>query len=303
MSTMEGFETVTLRSPSGDLEATFVPEAGMVGASLRHGGEELLGQRKGLRAYVERGATLGMPFLHPWANRLSIDHFTFAGRRAEVPLWADYVPHDEHGLAIHGLLEPSGAWQAEADGEINARLHFDDGDRAAAFPFPHVVTLRISLDDRELRIRVEIEPTQDVAVPIAFGFHPYLRLPGVPRRAWNVSLPAMVHEELDLDGIPTGRQTPSPAWARALGDRTFDDAYVDVARGAAFGLEGGGRRITVTFDDGYPVAQVFAPAVDDVVCFEPMTAPVNALVTHEGLRAVAPGDSFSATFSVRIETT
>ncbi|MCW2958793.1 MAG: aldose 1-epimerase [Solirubrobacterales bacterium] len=36
----------TLRA--GDLEATWLPGHGMVGASLRHRGEELLGQRGGL---------------------------------------------------------------------------------------------------------------------------------------------------------------------------------------------------------------------------------------------------------------
>jgi hypothetical protein len=34
---------VTLREPGRDLEAHFAPGAGMVGCSLRHGGEELLG--------------------------------------------------------------------------------------------------------------------------------------------------------------------------------------------------------------------------------------------------------------------
>jgi aldose 1-epimerase len=62
-----------------------------------------------------------------------------------------------------------------------------------------------------------------------------------------------------------------------------------------FALEGGGRRIEVAFERGFPVAQVFAPRASDVVCFEPMTAPANALVT--GAYALAP---YSATFSVRV---
>ena len=41
--------------------------------SLTHRGEELLGQRGGLPAYRERGATFGIPLLHPWANRLDGD--------------------------------------------------------------------------------------------------------------------------------------------------------------------------------------------------------------------------------------
>ena len=46
---------------AGDLEATFVPDAGMVGSSLRHHGEELLGQRGGLEAYRDRWLELRIP--------------------------------------------------------------------------------------------------------------------------------------------------------------------------------------------------------------------------------------------------
>jgi galactose mutarotase-like enzyme len=42
----------------------------MVCCSLRHRGDELLGQRRGLAAYAATGSTMGIPFLHPWANRL-----------------------------------------------------------------------------------------------------------------------------------------------------------------------------------------------------------------------------------------
>jgi galactose mutarotase-like enzyme len=56
----------------------------------------------------------------------------------------------------------------------------------------------------------------------------------------------------------------------------------------------------VTFLEGYPDAQLFAPDVLDVVCFEPMAARVNALVTGEGLRTVAPGATATAAFEIRV---
>nr|MBA2637846.1 aldose 1-epimerase [Solirubrobacterales bacterium] len=44
----EGVAVWTLRD--GELEATFAPGAGMVCSSLRHAGDEVLGQRRGLGA-------------------------------------------------------------------------------------------------------------------------------------------------------------------------------------------------------------------------------------------------------------
>ena len=43
----------------------------MIGTSLSDDGVELLGQRRGLDAYVTNGKTMGIPILYPWANRLS----------------------------------------------------------------------------------------------------------------------------------------------------------------------------------------------------------------------------------------
>ena len=56
-----------------------------------------------------------------------------------------------------------------------------------------------------------------------------------------------------------------------------------------FSVEAAGRRLTVECGEGYPVGQVYAPAAEQFICFEPMTAPTNALVSGEGLRTAEPG--------------
>jgi aldose 1-epimerase len=48
------------------------------------------------------------------------------------------------------------------------------------------------------------------------------------------------------------------------------------------------------------VAQVYAPPEEQFTCFEPMTAPTDALVSGRGLRAVAPGDALQAEFRLRV---
>ena len=88
----------------------------------------------------------------------------------------------------------------------------------------------------------------------------------------------------------------------ALGDRTCNDLFTDLDRPARFVLAGGGRRITVAFDEHYRFAQIYAPAGNALICFEPMTAPTNALVSGAGLTTVAPGDEYRATFSITVTT-
>ena len=148
-------------------------------------------------------------------------------------------------------------------------------------------------------------PTGDVAVPVSFGWHPYLRLPGVPRSEWRVELPVRRRALLDDRGLPTGETEAVDIEPGPLGDRTYDDLFVALDRAGACSRSraaAGGSRSS--WAQGYPFAQVFAPAVveeEPYVCFEPMTAPVNALVSGDGLRSVPPGGSFRAEFSVRVQ--
>ena len=73
---------VVLRN--GSLEATVAPNAAMLVTSLRHEGEELLGQRADAATFVEAGKTTGSPLLYPWANRLSATRFERAGKRSTL---------------------------------------------------------------------------------------------------------------------------------------------------------------------------------------------------------------------------
>jgi galactose mutarotase-like enzyme len=301
----EGFEVLVLRSPS--LEAVYAPGAGMVCCSLLHRGEELLGRRDGLAAYAERGKTMGIPLLHPWANRLAGLEYEALGRRVRLDPAAMPVKLEEHGLPIHGLLAGDPRWHvldhAADDGgaRVAAELDFThDPALLAGFPFPHRLRVDAVLRGAELTVVTALAAESATAVPVAFGYHPYFVLPGVPRGDWRVELPDMRHMELDDSGLPTGSATPEPARAGALGEQTYDDAYALEERPARFALAGGGRRIAVDFLEGYPYAQVFAPGVLDVVCFEPMAAPVNALATGDHPVA-APGETFLATFRVSVE--
>ena len=65
---------------AGDLEAVLLPGAGMLGASLRHRGVEMLGRVEDLAAAAAKGSTAGVPLLHPWANRLAGLRYRAAGR-------------------------------------------------------------------------------------------------------------------------------------------------------------------------------------------------------------------------------
>lgn len=302
----EGFPALVLASPSG-VEATWVPTAGMVCASLRERGAELLGQRRGLAAYAKTGSSMGIPLLHPWANRLARRGYAIGDLRVELPPGAPRVRDDANGLPIHGLLAGFPHFEVrEATADACAARLVAEVDLAArpevmaAFPFPHRLRIEATLREGELEVATTVVATGERAVPIAFGWHPYFRLPDVPRDAWSVQVPVRRRAVLDERLLPTGRSEPVRVEPGPLAGRVFDDLYVELEPGPRFVLEGGGRRVEVVFGPEYRVAIVYAPAGEEFICFEPMTAPTNPFEGGAELAFAPAGGSFTARFQVRV---
>jgi galactose mutarotase-like enzyme len=135
-------------------------------------------------------------------------------------------------------------------------------------------------------------------VPVSFGYHPYLTIPGVDRSAWQAELAATRRLLLDERMIPTGASEPFDDRRLALDATDWDDAFAALSRPTIFAVSGGGRRIELEFREGYPYAQVYAPRAEQFICFEPMTAATNALIDRRELSIVQPGAVFRAAFAI-----
>jgi aldose 1-epimerase len=284
---------------SGLLDATFLPELGMVGVSLRHAGRELLALPGGVDGY-RAGNVTGLPLLAPWANRLGSSRYEVGDVVVDLDGLALHT--DGHGLPIHGTMSARAGWEvvAAASDRLSARFDFGaHADLLASFPFPHELTIDVAVAATALTVDTTVVPTSERSVPLSFGYHPYLRLPTARRADVHLRLPARRHIELDARGLPTGATHDEDAEDEPLGPREFDDLY-ELGDERRVALAGDGRAVTLDVGDGYRYAQVFAPASADFVCLEPMTAPVNALVDG-GYQLVPPGESFTARFALLAE--
>ena len=186
---IDGIPALTLATrESGGIEATFVPNADFVGCSLRHRGDELLGQRGGLRTYIKERSTMGIPLLYPWANRLAKLRFSVAGGEVDLED-AIAVTRDPNGLPMHGLLAAAQGWRVdrheatEGGGVLAASFDFaGHRELMAAFPFPHEVQIEANLrggdpDHHDHRRRHGKHPRPDL-----------VRIPPLPPSSWCRSL-------------------------------------------------------------------------------------------------------------------
>lgn len=311
-ASFEGVDAIVLAA--GPYTATFLPELGMLGASLTCDGLEHLSLHGGVDGY-RSGHTTGIPFLHPWANRLGRTTYEAGGTWVDI----DPVPpvHLLDGLPIHGTMTAAPGWRIEAHladasrALLQCRFEFGaDPARLASFPFPHDIVVFVELSDLGLRITTTLHPTGAVAVPISFGWHPYVTLPGVGRADLSVVLPGRDELELDARMLPTGNHRSVEATTVLLGEgpmeNALDDAYRlgDGGRDRSFVLRGPDaagveRSVRVDVGEGYDHAQAYAPRGRAFAAFEPMTAPINALVSGDH-RWVQPSEQFSATFTIAV---
>jgi aldose 1-epimerase len=287
-----------VRLSAGDVDATFLPAMGLTGVSLRRAGEEFLALPGGLGT-LRHGSTAGLPLLAPWANRLAQWHYRVG--RTNVDLRGLSLHTDEAGLPIHGLVCGTSVWslqklRASARGaQLVASLDIE----AAAFPYAHTLVVTASLDPAGLSIQTTLHATGRRRVPVAFGWHPYLRLPGAARSSWDLHLPAREHVLLDDRGIPDGSTRPEPKASAPVGRRTFDDLY-RLSGGRSWSITSPrGHGIRLHCGSGYDYTQVWVPKGRQFLALEPMTVATNALVSGSA-PLVEPGDSFTARFRLDV---
>jgi len=303
VGTAEGFESITLSSADGTTSAEFVPEANLLCCSFTAGGHELLDRRAGVRAYADQGKTMGIPLLYPWANRLARFGYRAAGKDVTLSEGDSRIPRDGNGLAIHGVLPGLLRWELDDGGppdSLAAVLEWRSGELLELFPFVHEVRVGATVGPAELTITTTVTAAADGPVPVSFGYHPYTRVPAGSRDDWLVTLGAADRLLLDDHSIPTGERATIDRAPFRLDGLSLDDAFDAAPHASAFEASAGDARLAVAFLAGYSYAQVFAPAGQEFICFEPMTAPTNALNSGDGLTVIEAGGSYRAAFRISL---
>ena len=238
----------------------------MIGTSLTDDGVELLGQRRGLDAYLTAGKTMGIPILYPWANRLGASNYAVDG--AVVTLTAGCLRRARRRTRAANPRRAGGL--SRLAGHARVRPTVDRRSWTSApirdcwrLPVPARADTEVTLADRTLTIETTVTPTTGVGA-VVFRVPPLPDDPG--RAARGVEARPLRHAPSARDD--NGHPDREPAdWNGAAEPwrQAFDDGFDEVPDGAVFALSGGDRRIEVTFEKGYPAAQMFAPASDDVV--------------------------------------
>jgi aldose 1-epimerase len=281
----------------------------------RDGELEVLWAAADFESGRERPSGSGIPILFPFPGRIRGGVYTYRGKRYELDA------NDGLGNAIHGFVLDR-PWRLierstnRAVGQIRlAEAVPSLGDR---WPADAELTATYELSGTTLTLQVRIENCDSSPLPLGFGTHPYFRLPLGPAgrlETCHIMVPAKSYWELD-GLVPTGRKLPAAGAKRlverrALADDEFDDVLGDLKFDDGFcttRLEDptSGRRVAMTFDDGFGTCVVYTPPHRGAICIEPYTCVPDAVNAsgadvETGLRVLEPGESVSLRIEIRVE--
>lgn len=278
--------------------ARIAPEAGFCCLSWTVDGGQHLHLPVGEEEFRRKPKTGGVPLLYPYANRLRSDP------------WPDRpdVKRDG-GLPCHGFLLRFSAWDQIDAAEDQATVVLDwaaHEELMSLFPYAHRLETSFQLGERSLRATTVVEANGGDDVPISFGWHPYLALPGVSHDQLELALPPLKHVHMDDQGIPvrdgSGALVEDEAsdFSGSLAGRSFDDLYRLCEPGGSFELRGGNASLRLELDENWGFVQLYSPDGADFACMEPMTAPVAALSDGRDHPTVAAGERFEASFELSL---
>jgi aldose 1-epimerase len=175
----------------------------------------------------------------------------------------------------------------------------------AQFPFAHTITMTYRLENGVVEVETTVQNQSDEPMPVAIGYHPFFQLHDAPRDQWKVHLAARNHLVLNNLLLPVGDSKPVEfADPLPLQDTRLEECS-NLVRGpdgrARFSVEGKKERITVMYGPKFTVAEVYAPAARDFICFEPLAAITNAFnEAHAGvykeLQSIPPGGQWRESF-------
>jgi aldose 1-epimerase len=258
----------------------------------------------------------GIPFLAPWANRIPGGGFHANGNWYAFNESLGVLRMHKDHVAIHGMLTASKLWQVSEVGAdstgawVVSRLKFwRYPPLMANWPFAHEYEMTYRLAAGELETSIAVKNLSREPMPLVIGFHPYFTIPGVPRAEYMAHIPArsavLVDDHMCATGELRPNSLPDPT---PLASHVFDDGFTDLVREpdgqTLFWVEGGGRRVEVSFGPKWQVGVVYAPSGQDLICFEPMAALTNGVnLAAEGkyaaLQTVDPDGVWRDSFRVR----
>lgn len=231
----------------------------------------------------------------------------------QIIINGEAFPMGRHGFARQSTFEPV------EQTDTRARFALTDSEETRkTFPYRFVFEIEYALTDNSLTVTYRVRNTDDKTVFFSVGAHPAFNVPFGSNETYEDYWLEFEHEEplvthlLSKDGYFTGETQPIPLQGNRLPltKHLFDqDALVIKelrSRQVSIRSRNHDRSVTVAFS-GFPYLGVWAKPGAPFVCIEPWLGCADSVgepvefSRKELIQSVAVGETFAATFQIRVE--
>ena len=246
--------------------------------------------------------------LVPWPNRVRDGRWIQRGETRQLALTEPVTGNASHGLLRFASY--SVAAQNDASVTLSAPVVPQTG-----YPFHLETTVTYALAGMSLEVTHTVTNVGADDAPVAVGTHPYLCIGDVETSELVLTSPGSTQFTLDERKLPVSEDPVDAASdlraGRRIGDLSLDTAYGQLPRDTDGRVRTtlsapDGRTVTLWQGEGFDYVQVFTtdryPGQPLAVAVEPMTAPADALNSGQGLRWLAPGESWELHWGIAFET-
>jgi aldose 1-epimerase len=289
---------------SGALRLALAPEIGGAVAAFERDGAPIL--RPTPAAAIAAGDVRRFASypLVPFSNRIAQARLHWQG--ASYPL-ARFLPEEPHAIHGNGWQR---AWRVKAVEASRAALelgHDALGPSRLEWPFAYRAEQQIELTPGSVAMTLAITNTGSAIFPCGLGWHPFF-----PRSATTeLRFSADSIWETDPTKLPVRMQPVADAsdfsTPKALGDIVLDHCFTGWLPPAT--IRWPERDIALSIDAGADCRHlvVFVPPGRDYFAVEPVSHMTDAFnraaagAIGTGMRALAPGETFSCTMRVSVQ--
>jgi aldose 1-epimerase len=248
--------------------------------------------------------------LMPWPNRIADGRYELSGIRQQLPLDEPKLGH-----AIHGLVRWA-EWRVEEQASSSVSLRHRLCARPG-YPFPIDLFVQYRLSPAGLAVTFTATNIGMTSCPFGAGAHPYFTFAGANVDAVELCVRANDWLEMDARSIPRGRLSVEGRpidfrRPRVIDTAKLDHPFTNLERDreglAQVILRHRNDEIRIWQDRSFDFVQVYTGDTlpnqarrRQGVAVEPMSCAPNAFNSGDGLRMLAPGESFTGRWGVAVQ--
>ena len=305
------FDTATLlKSTDGSAELSYYKEGGgyINHLVLSKDGKQL----NVLAAYqtlddVVNNFSYRSTVLFPFPNRLRDGQYRFDGKEYQFPINEKHRGNNLHGFLKEYTPEIEVSSEPGQQATLKTRYLYDGARDYYPFPADIIAEYRF-VSAAELQVTFSIINSGKTSMPVGTGWHPYYDI-GDKIDDLEMQFPECNRVLIDERMIPTGaspRYQQFDKWTK-IGATVLDDCFIPLKGGleevaVKLWSDKAGAGVELWQDQHYGFIQVYTSPDRQSIAIEPMSCNINAFQTHDGLSVLAPGESFSGKFGVRMIT-